>query len=880
MPEKINIASLSIDASDVIKESARLKKELDSLKDSQKELKKSGEGSSEAFVQNEIQIKKLSKSYRDNQEFAAALDQANEDLTKTMSVQGKSTQELRDSRSQLNKISKNIVGNTEEEIDLRNKLNQSIDDQTEALRNQSSEFNEQKDEIGEYKNGILEAVESLRKQKDVLTETQKALEANLNVLEEGTEEYEDYSNALVVVNGDLDKVNDSLNENEESFDASSLSLSGFIEQSQESGGAMKALTGGIKAGAKAMYGLIKSSLAFIATPVGIVLAAIAGAFLLIQSAMNRSEESTTKVKKAFSAFSGIVKGLLKFLEPLGEFLIDGLVKGFELVEKGLFKTLSAIQKGLKFLGLDDAAASLGNFTEGIEEAAEASKELTQAELEFAKAQRISRKLQLDYQKAAEKLRQIRDDESKSIPERIKANSELGALLQKQGEEELALAQKALNVANLKIKLNGETTESLDEQAEALTEIADIEERITGQVSEQLVNRVSLEKEAAEKVKEIKEAANEEAVELAKEKAEAAIELAQYELNEYIRANQSKLQSDKFLTEESLKEEQRRLDGLAEQRRLFAAKELEEGSISQIEYNNRIAEIDAENLAAKDELAAERKEALAEQAAIDAENRLELIALNGENELAVQTQVLENERKAEVQAAEKSGADVALINAKYKVKQEKLDKAVNDTKLALYSQAFGEISGLLGENTVAAKVAGLAQTAINTYLGVSQILAAPSILPEPAGSIAKGVSIAGVIATGLSSAAKISGISTKLSKGDVLKGKSHARGGIPFSIGRTLGFEAEDGEALINKKSTDIYRPLLSAINVAGGGKKFASGSVLGTASGTSSGSLIDYDILASRISEAYESLPPPVVSVTEIQEVGNNVAVVEDLATV
>ncbi len=61
MAEKVNIASLTIDVDDVIKESVRLKKELDTLKQTQKDLKDSGEESSEAFIQNEIEIKKAFK---------------------------------------------------------------------------------------------------------------------------------------------------------------------------------------------------------------------------------------------------------------------------------------------------------------------------------------------------------------------------------------------------------------------------------------------------------------------------------------------------------------------------------------------------------------------------------------------------------------------------------------------------------------------------------------------------------------------------------------------------------------------------------------------------------------------------------------------------
>lgn len=49
------------------------------------------------------------------------------------------------------------------------------------------------------------------------------------------------------------------------------------------------------------------------------------------------------------------------------------------------------------------------------------------------------------------------------------------------------------VANLRIDAEGKTTDLLDARAEALAEISDIQERITGQESEQLTNRVSLQK---------------------------------------------------------------------------------------------------------------------------------------------------------------------------------------------------------------------------------------------------------------------------------------------------------------------------------------------------------------------------------------------------
>jgi hypothetical protein len=59
-------------------------------------------------------------------------------------------------------------------------------------------------------------------------------------------------------------------------------------------------------------------------------------------------------------------------------------------------------------------------------------------------------------------------------------------------------------------------------------------------------------------------------------------------------------------------------------------------------------------------------------------------------------------------------------------------------------------------------------------------------------------------------------------GGMVHGRSHAQGGEKFKVGGRV-VELEGGEAVINKRSTAMFRPQLSAMNEAGGGKKFADG---------------------------------------------------------
>jgi len=66
----------------------------------------------------------------------------------------------------------------------------------------------------------------------------------------------------------------------------------------------------------------------------------------------------------------------------------------------------------------------------------------------------------------------------------------------------------------------------------------------------------------------------------------------------------------------------------------------------------------------------------------------------------------------------------------------------------------------------------------------------------------------------------------LTRGGMFKGASHANGGVKFRVGGAI-HEAEGGEAIINKKSTARFRPILSAINsYNGNGVKFADGGII------------------------------------------------------
>ena len=110
-------------------------------------------------------------------------------------------------------------------------------------------------------------------------------------------------------------------------------------------------------------------------------------------------------------------------------------------------------------------------------------------------------LQLQYQREAELMRQIRDDEALTIQERIDANFELGKVLEEQLQHERGIAMESLKLAEMELARNKDNVDMQVALIEAKTKMAEIDERITGQRSEQLVNLNSLNRDRAAQQKE-------------------------------------------------------------------------------------------------------------------------------------------------------------------------------------------------------------------------------------------------------------------------------------------------------------------------------------------------------------------------------------------
>lgn len=146
--------------------------------------------------------------------------------------------------------------------------------------------------------------------------------------------------------------------------------------------------------------------------------------------------------------------------------------------------------GVEEGGLERVKKIAERVTKKVQDAIKEGQKLTELEKEAALADVKRQKIQLEQQRLAEIQRQQRDDEFASIEDRIKANENLGKILENQYTLEAAQIEKKIAFAQAQYNIN-KTTENAVALAQANLELTDLQERLEGQRSEQKMNYISL-----------------------------------------------------------------------------------------------------------------------------------------------------------------------------------------------------------------------------------------------------------------------------------------------------------------------------------------------------------------------------------------------------
>ena len=757
------------------------------------------------------------------------------------------------------------------QIELKKQLldvNASISDNNREIKTNTTLLNSQED-----------SVDALRAQ---LAKNTK----ELNSMSAATRNNTDEGQKLVT---ETKEISDRLKDMEKAVGDNRRNVGNYAESIQEAMSSTQGLSGATAAMATSLSGGVNILKVFNATlranPILAVVSVILVLVSTVEKLMKRNSEMAANLKAAFAPFEVIFSRILDGVTEL----LGGVAKAFEWITEKVVNLLS----------------SIGLITEETTKAANAAKALTKQELAIYEAETNNLVTLSAMRRELEAQRTIVGDQLKTAEERNIAAQKAIAISKQMEKAEIDVLQQKYNQIKAQNELSYTSKEDRRAEMQALADLQarqadyigqrkELENQASGIVKTQIAANAAAYKaaEAAKAQAAIKAAQDAENQKRALQEATIKqMETALTALNLSMQAKElendtigMKIENEKAYVEESLKLEKYRL---------------EQGLISKQEYANKEAEF---NLGIQ-QLEMQRKEEqdalMREREATDAANLHELKMMEVTNEFDMRQMQLDAQYAQEIEAAEKIGANTALIQAKYEKAKEENTRARVNAELTMTAGLAGQMSSLLGEQSAIGKAFAVVQATINTYLGATKALASGGIfgIAQAAIVIAFGMKQVATIAKQKDPDTKINTSVKKYAKGGQIYGRSHAQGGVTFRGDNGQVFEAEGGENVyVMKKTASAEINALSALNEAHGGNSFGTSGLYkfadgGMVAGLSEANRVvkqagsmklsneSINQLAGVVIDAVMSMPNPVVSVQDINNGQNGVSVVQGLAT-
>ena len=699
------------------------------------------------------------------------------------------------------------------------------------------------------------------------------------------------------------EISDKLKELEKGVGDTRRNVGNYAEAIETATANLGGMTGATGQMIKGMSGGIASIKAFNATLMANPFVAIASAILAVISAigklMDRNNELAASVKTILAPIELIITKVLDAVAAL----FAEIVKVFEWLAEAYIKVYN-------WLGL---------ISDETVKAIESARGMAQVQRDIYNAETDNVLVLARQRRELEKMKTIVAEQTKSLQERSEAADRGVEILRQMEQAELSVLRAKYEQIKAQNALSYTSDEDRRKEVEALAALEQKQAEYEAQRRELIGQRSGFEnteranaaaadkkraedyakaqKAAAEKAKKAKEDADKKAAETAK-KVQAEV-LKRYEVG--ITEIQLKIRESNIgiVDKKKALEDQDRLNQAILEKERYR---LSQGLITQQEFDN----IRLEQRVAFQERVSELEKAEAdkkkESAAIDLENKRAIEEANITSDFERETLRLEQQRQLEVDAAEKVGADVTLIEAKYAQIREKREKELVNAKLQMTADIAGQISNIMGQESAAGKVFALAQATINTYLGASKAIAQGGIwgVAQAAIVIAAGLKQVASIAKVKEDVPKTNTSVRKYAKGGKIYGPSHAQGGVTFSGSNGQRFEAEGGENvyILNRRASNAINAL-SALNMEYGGRSFGNSSVYKYADGggfdvLSSQSLTnlnkavkkDVDLSPNTIAaialafvDGVQNAPNPIVSVQDITDVQQGRTLVIDSAT-
>lgn len=543
MADKRKLLELDIDVESIIAKSSQLKTELDSLRATQTELKKSGDTNSETYVKLSAQISRVSSEFNINQKQLTNLAAVNgnyltiqQKVGLALDKENVSISEARSNNTELLKIRNELNLSRADEKALADEINAKLDRNNAFIKENVSQYEKQKIGIGDYKTAITEAIGETGLFNGQLSGLKTAYETGLKVLSPFKNDISTTAN----------------NMRNAAVETEGMSV------------AQKSLTIATNIGTGAMRIF---ALAIAATGIGLIIIAVA----LLIGYLKGLDPVMDKIEQAFAGFGGVIE----FLEnKIGDF-IEGITSVGDALNK-LGSFLANPIDSLKSLGKE-----MGN-------AAKEAANLKERQQELEDQMSINSILNKKQESEISRLMIQAKDRSKSASEQNKAFVDAEKLNADIFERNKSAATESLNIAieeaKKKKKLTAEEIERLKEldivRATSLLNEGKISIASYKQLQESFSANIEVENQYNEQLDKITTKSNN-AIEKQQADAEASAKKAEERKQKILddAAALSKTRLDLFLSEQgtrakSLEEELRINETILAKKLEIAKKEFE------------------------------------------------------------------------------------------------------------------------------------------------------------------------------------------------------------------------------------------------------------------------------------------------------------------
>ena len=459
-------------------------------------------------------------------------------------------------------------------------------------------------------------------------------------------------------------------------------------------------------------GFLNMAKAVLANPIAAVVAAVAGAFMLMKNALESSVAGQEKLARITGTLKGALNGLVETLVQAGELLFSLFTGDW----KGVAKNAKELKDS--FLNIGEVASATGKI-------AEAEQKLRKARSDWSRERS-------ELEKRRSELEVTAKDTMADSNKRLKATQEIEKINDTIQERERANIVEQIKLLEEKQSLTSNTIEDNEELNALYVEL----------------NRIDIERN--QRQAELNEKKNS-ALNAIKSQKKETQDLANTEKERYD-AEIRRLKSELALTDEYSVEAYNLQAKMYEMDRDNAIKNGTDKVTAYNEYMKNIDDLDAKYNKKKDEdemTPNEERKKLMERYEKDLNDaRIEIVKGDIDATAEFKKEALKKEYDDAIANAKKIGADTAKITQSYNEQTKQIDIEAADAKIGIAQAMVGNITDALGSlfdenkgmqiaSTVASTIADAAATYSKT-LAQGGAYATPLAIASAASVVARGV----------------------------------------------------------------------------------------------------------------------------------------------